>query len=343
MPYVQPCEHGGTPMRPCRRALPEEDPLLTISKELAAATRVLCLDELHVTDVADAMLLTRVFGHLLRSGCCVIFTSNRPARDLYQQGLSRRYFLPFIRLVDHSLIQLKARRSGARRRAPALACSSLRPPAAHRLACCPASRRGLPCGHAHGWEGMCAWSVCSCKLVVATDSLSQPGGVPAGPQVAGGKDYRRDQQGSLDSFLVGSGADQQLLLRWQQAVAAGGQPQGSCHIAVSFGRRLWLPRVAGASGTGRSQRQMRREGQEQQPQQQQQQQQQVEQAPAVAAALLTFDELCGRDGTRPGGTAVGGGALSAVDYRALCQAVPVVMVQVGGTRGGVCCARRCPW
>jgi predicted ATPase len=71
-----------------------------VARGAAAATDLLCLDELHVTDVADAMLLSRLFGELLARGCSVVITSNRPARDLYKGGLSRRYFEPFIHLVD---------------------------------------------------------------------------------------------------------------------------------------------------------------------------------------------------------------------------------------------------
>jgi hypothetical protein len=83
-----------------RRALPPEDPILTIARNTAASLDLLCLDELHVTDVADAMLLGRLFDGLLRGGVCVVFTSNRPARELYKGGLSRTYFEPFIHLVD---------------------------------------------------------------------------------------------------------------------------------------------------------------------------------------------------------------------------------------------------
>lgn len=84
----------------CRHALPPEDPILVVARSAAAATDLLCLDELHVTDVADAMLLSRLFGELMACGVAVVFTSNRPPRDLYKGGLSRRYFEPFIHLVD---------------------------------------------------------------------------------------------------------------------------------------------------------------------------------------------------------------------------------------------------
>lgn len=98
--YTQTPTHTGTPQHTGRRALPPEDPVLVVARTAAANTHLLCLDELHVTDVADAMLLSRLFGELLRCGCWVVFTSNRPARDLYRGGLSRRYFEPFVELVD---------------------------------------------------------------------------------------------------------------------------------------------------------------------------------------------------------------------------------------------------
>lgn len=53
---------------------------MTIAREVADSSQLLCLDELHVTDVADAMLLSRLFGALLFSGCYLLFTSNRPPR-----------------------------------------------------------------------------------------------------------------------------------------------------------------------------------------------------------------------------------------------------------------------
>lgn len=91
----------------CRYAPPAEDPVLVLAKAAAAGLDLLCVDELHVTDVADAMLLSRLFEAIVTSGCNVIFTSNRPARDLYKGGLSRKYFEPFIKLIDDRLLQLK--------------------------------------------------------------------------------------------------------------------------------------------------------------------------------------------------------------------------------------------
>lgn len=80
---------------------------MVVAQETAANLHLLCVDELHVTDVADAMVLSNLFGTMLKLGCCLVFTSNRPARDLYKGGLSRKYFLPFIDLIDEHMLQLK--------------------------------------------------------------------------------------------------------------------------------------------------------------------------------------------------------------------------------------------
>jgi hypothetical protein len=52
------------------------------------------------------MLLGRLFDGLLRGGVCVVFTSNRPVRELYKGGLSRTYFEPFIQLVDERWVKM---------------------------------------------------------------------------------------------------------------------------------------------------------------------------------------------------------------------------------------------
>ena len=85
------------------------DPIPHVAKSIAKEAKLLCFDELHVTDIADAMILGRLFGALFPT-TTVVATSNAHPTDLYRNGLNRQLFLPFIDMIsDHmEVVELKA-------------------------------------------------------------------------------------------------------------------------------------------------------------------------------------------------------------------------------------------
>jgi cell division protein ZapE len=83
-----------------------QEPLKHVAAKLAARTRVLCLDELFVADIADAMLLGGLFAALLDHGVMLVITSNLPPQELYRDGLQRARFLPAIELLAQRLTVL---------------------------------------------------------------------------------------------------------------------------------------------------------------------------------------------------------------------------------------------
>lgn len=86
------------------------DVFLQLADETREKSHVLCLDELMVTDVADALIMKQLFHALWKSGVVVVATSNRDADDLYKNGMQRQLFMPFIdQLKDRcKVVQLKS-------------------------------------------------------------------------------------------------------------------------------------------------------------------------------------------------------------------------------------------
>jgi cell division protein ZapE len=82
------------------RAQATVDAILPVADEIACSARLLALDEMQVTDIADAMILGRLFQRLWSQGVALVTTSNRPPGDLYKDGLNRALFLPFIAMIE---------------------------------------------------------------------------------------------------------------------------------------------------------------------------------------------------------------------------------------------------
>jgi cell division protein ZapE len=81
----------------------KENPLEKIAIDYARKTRILCFDEFFISDIADAMILAKLFEHLFKHHVLIIATSNTPPDKLYHNGLQRGRFLPAISLIKKNM------------------------------------------------------------------------------------------------------------------------------------------------------------------------------------------------------------------------------------------------
>jgi len=86
------------------RARGTADALAPVAARVAGAVRLLAFDEMQITDITDAMIVGRLFTALFDAGVVVVTTSNRVPDDLYENGLNRQLFLPFIALVKARMV-----------------------------------------------------------------------------------------------------------------------------------------------------------------------------------------------------------------------------------------------
>jgi cell division protein ZapE len=90
-------------MHVARKSADANGAILRVARDLAEEAQLLCLDEMQIADIADAMIVGRLFEAMFDQGTVLITTSNLPPGDLYKNGLNRPLFEPFIRLIEQRL------------------------------------------------------------------------------------------------------------------------------------------------------------------------------------------------------------------------------------------------
>jgi len=86
---------------------PKADPIPPVAASIAIESRLLCFDEMQITDIADAMIIKRLFAILLDLGVVIVTTSNRPPCGLYEGGINRSIFMPFIDTLNERMIVIE--------------------------------------------------------------------------------------------------------------------------------------------------------------------------------------------------------------------------------------------
>lgn len=82
----------------------QNNPIVRVAQQLASECLLLCLDEFQVTDIADAMILSQLFEELWMCGTVLVATSNRAPQHLYEGGLNREYFVPFVGMLERQCV-----------------------------------------------------------------------------------------------------------------------------------------------------------------------------------------------------------------------------------------------
>ena len=87
-----------------RRRHPKSDPIPPVAASFVSEAKLLCLDEMQITDIADAMIMKRLMTILVDMGVVVVTTSNRPPWGLYEGGINRDAFLPFVDTLRERMV-----------------------------------------------------------------------------------------------------------------------------------------------------------------------------------------------------------------------------------------------